>query len=191
VLLVALLTTACASRRSQTVEHPGRPLPDLALVERQMLAAALDTIAAHLPDSTALCLSFMGGPDGPVFPDDAFLASLRTRRHVLRGDNCPPTYTQMIRHADDPPRGFGRTASRSCAATGIRRSLSTHGRSPAISNARLRVDSCPPTTRHGGASIPLCSAGLRATGVGWLSCDRQLGTLTNGRNSAACSLTSA
>lgn len=73
-----------------------------------MIAAVLDTIAAHL-DSTTVCLMFMGGPDGPRPPDDELLARLQMRQPAVREAVCPHTYTQMVLHVDslgrpvDPP----------------------------------------------------------------------------------------
>src|SRR5256885_6531951 len=97
--LVALaVTTACASSGGLAPATSPRSLATFGATERQMLASAIDTIAAHLPDSTSLCLTLMGGPEGAVLPDDAFLTSLRTRQRPIRSDRCPPTYTQMVRH---------------------------------------------------------------------------------------------
>lgn len=109
-----LVATGCAANVAQPTYSQG-VAGQLALshVERQMIAAALDSIAAHLPDSTALCLTLMGGPDGPRAPGDDLLATLHTRQTRVRGADCPPTYTRMIQCVDslgrpiDPPPPAG------------------------------------------------------------------------------------
>ena len=115
--LAAALVTAIAMGGCAT--HPGHGSADqttpltLSRVEQVMIAAAVDSIAAHWPDSTALCLTLMGGPEGARVASDDLLAQLRTRQRPVRGDRCPPTYTKMIQYVDsagrpvDPPRPAG------------------------------------------------------------------------------------
>ena len=89
------------------------PLAPLASVEREMMVAAIETIAAGWTDSTSLCLAVLGGPDGPAAPDDALLGALRTRQRPVRMVDCPRTYQSMIATVDsagrvaDPPRPSG------------------------------------------------------------------------------------
>jgi hypothetical protein len=104
--LVAV-AAACAAPRPAVV--PAR----LAPIERQVIVAVIDTVAAHLPDSTTLCISIMGGPSGPTSPDDLLLTHLHTRQRPERHSSCPPTYESMMILVDsagrprNPPRPAG------------------------------------------------------------------------------------
>ena len=106
-----ILCTGCGANPPRSIRShlEATPAP-LTPVEREKLVAALDTIAAHLPDSTALCLTLMGGPGGSTPADSQLLATLRTRQRPVRGTDCQPTYTRMVRYVDslgrslDPPR---------------------------------------------------------------------------------------
>jgi len=72
----------------------------LAAVEQQLIAAAVDSIAAAWPDSTALCLGILGGPAGPELPTDGLLEALRTRQRPVSVAACPRTYASMIAQVD-------------------------------------------------------------------------------------------
>src|SRR2546425_3366848 len=114
VTTAVLVAGGCTTNSARTGSSQGATEPlVLARVEQQMIAAVVDTVAAHWPDSTSLCLTLMGGPEGPRAPSDDLLASLQTRQRVVRGADCPPTYTQMVLYVDsagrpiDPPPPAG------------------------------------------------------------------------------------
>jgi hypothetical protein len=114
-VFVALTVAAasCAAQPSQRVtRHETAPV-ELARIEQAMIGAAVDSVAAKWSDSTALCLTLMGGPEGSHPAGDDLLAQLRARQRAVAGDRCPPTYTRMVRQVDsagrpaDPPRPAG------------------------------------------------------------------------------------
>jgi hypothetical protein len=64
------------------------------------MAAAIDSVAAGWPDSTALCLRVFGGPAGAELPPDSLLQAIRTRQQPVSVVACPRTYASMILHTD-------------------------------------------------------------------------------------------
>ena len=76
----------------------------LARVEETMIAAVIDSIAAHWEDSTAVCVTLMGGPEGARPAPDDLLHRLQTRQQAVRGDQCPRTYTSMVLVVDSAGR---------------------------------------------------------------------------------------
>ena len=112
ITVIVALTFAVASCAAQSSHgtHKYETVPlGLSPIELAMIAAVVDSVAAQWSDSTALCLTVMGGPEGPRPAGDDLLAQLRTRQRVVAGNRCPPTYTTMIsasRPTDPSPPGY-------------------------------------------------------------------------------------
>lgn len=98
---LALAAVACAPRAPTVAAGTSRArVAALSPIEQQLIAAAVDSIAARWPDSTALCLGVLGGPAGPELPSDDLLHALRTRQQPVSIAGCPRTYASMITHVD-------------------------------------------------------------------------------------------
>ena len=109
---LACATSSPPSPARSSADRRGR-VAALEPVEEQLIARAVESVAATWPDSTALCLALLGGPAGPELPGPALLASLRTRQRPVSSAACPRTYTSMIAHVDSlgypddpPPPGY-------------------------------------------------------------------------------------
>jgi hypothetical protein len=100
LVVTVTAVSGCAGDGGQSSNGAGGTLGS---VERQMLAAAIDTVVA-MQDSTALCLTMMGGPEGPRPPSRALLGSLQSRRLVVAQADCPVTYESMITPIDSQGR---------------------------------------------------------------------------------------
>jgi hypothetical protein len=116
IAVLSALTVAAVSCAVQP-GHRAAPLKTapvkLSRIEQAMIGAAVDNVAARWSDSTELCLTVMGGPEGSHPAGDDLLAQLRTRQRAVAGNQCPPTYTSMVRQVDSagrpthPPRPAG------------------------------------------------------------------------------------
>ena len=105
---VASLGPACARPALQERNAAAAVgVAKLAPMEVAMLSATLDTLVRRMRDSSSLCVSILGGPEGPEVPSADFLGSLRIQRSVVAMDRCPPTYTQMIVVVDSQGRPVG------------------------------------------------------------------------------------
>ncbi len=106
---ILLLLCGCVRRPAATTPTPSS-LPD---VDRAVLAAVADSLAAHFPDSSSVCVGIMGGSNDPSTPDSLLLGMLRSRYQHLPWRQCPHTYASMVAHVDsqgrpvDPPRPRG------------------------------------------------------------------------------------
>ena len=95
--------TACAAN-SNSPRSVGAETISLPAAERELIRAVLDSIARPLPPGAALCVQLMGGPSGPVQPDQALLNGLATRRQAVAMTACPRTYAQMVARLDSAGR---------------------------------------------------------------------------------------
>ncbi len=109
----ALLACAAAPRPPA----PGRappPAATLGRAERELLAAAIDTLVARRADPAVVCVTILADPAGPYAPDAALLGALSTRGRVAAPGACPRTYpTGMVtvtdpsgRPVEGPPVGY-------------------------------------------------------------------------------------
>jgi hypothetical protein len=109
IVALTFAIASCAAQSSQGTDKYETAPAGLSRIEQAMIAAAVDTVAAQWRDSTALCLTVMGGPEGARPAADNLLGQLRTRQRAVAGNRCPPTYRTMTsasRPTDPPPPGY-------------------------------------------------------------------------------------
>ncbi|MDH3456069.1 MAG: hypothetical protein OER90_04440 [Gemmatimonadota bacterium] len=110
LVVVTLGAPGCAAVAGQGVEA-GLTASDM---EQQLMAAAVDTIAAMMSASAVICVTLLGGPDGPVEPTRGFLDRLSARQEAVPSNECPETYQSMVTPVDSlgrpkvrvPPAGY-------------------------------------------------------------------------------------
>src|SRR5262245_2352698 len=87
--ILAGLALACSSGvPGGGAPQPSRLATDVSPIERAVMAAAIDSIAAGWRDSTALCLRLLGGPAGVELPPDSLLRALHTRHQPVAANAC-------------------------------------------------------------------------------------------------------
>ena len=101
----AASTVACAS--TGIVPAAGAQLRPL---ERDMMVASIQVVAAEFRDTAAVCIEVLGGPDGPTAPGSELLSQLRGTRQAVAAAQCPATYRRMWIPPNDtlgpPPAGY-------------------------------------------------------------------------------------
>jgi len=100
VSALGALSIACAGRAPSGAPPVSQVVATFSPIERAVLGAAIDSIAAGWKDSTALCLRVLGGPAGWELPPRDLLEALHTRHQPLSVAACPRTYASMVLRTD-------------------------------------------------------------------------------------------
>jgi len=100
--LFAWAGAGCSRSTTPAASGPGgsKSVVWVSYLEQQLMAAAVDSIAAEWKDSTSLCIEIGDSAAVPGAPSDGLLRALRTRQKPVRAAECPPTYTHMISIVD-------------------------------------------------------------------------------------------